>query len=92
MKNESMETNENFISRDINLISAILTTGQVTIINVATRTDGAVYFELSPRKIAEDLSNQFYNGKLTVAARDLFNRQREVKDMMFQNKDSGRGQ
>ena len=77
-----IETSETFVSKDISLISAILSTGKVSIAKIE-RHPQAVFFHLENKKLCEELSKEYYNDKLIVSARELNNRIREVKDLLF---------
>lgn len=71
---------------DIDVVASILASGKVKLVGIDGSNDKRLFFLLSPKSICLELTNSYYNNTLTVSAREMSNRVRELKDLLFNEK------
>lgn len=70
--------------KDIAVAAYLYSTNQVKLIGKRRLPNGEVLFQFSPKEVAEDLINQYWNAEAPpIQPKKLFSAQRDLKDMIF---------
>ncbi|TSC85808.1 MAG: hypothetical protein G01um10147_1084 [Microgenomates group bacterium Gr01-1014_7] len=77
---------------DVNLAAAILSTGKVKLLGIESDDPNRLFFLLSPKAICLELEQSYYNNTLITSAREMTNRIRELKDLLFGEKRKREGE
>jgi len=80
------ELNKNdFIEiKDISILSYLYATGEVNIVGKRKLQNGDVYFQIAPKKTADELILHYWNQTAKpIQPKRLFNALRDMKDLVF---------
>lgn len=70
--------------RDIAVAAYLYSTNQVKLVGKRRLANGEVLFQFSPKQIAENLINLYWNLEApSIQPKRLFSAQRDLKDMIF---------
>lgn len=70
--------------KDIAVAAYLYSTEKLKLVGKRRLPNGEVLFQFSPRKIAEELVNQYWNSEAPpIQPKQLFSAQRDLKDMIF---------
>ena len=88
METKNMEQQPKTYSiKDLSLASFLLASDGITFIRVERKSDHIVVFHFSPPDKAKELADAYWSDQTTIQPRKLFGAQRDLKDLIFANKD-----
>ncbi len=84
MDRNNISQNNLFELKDIAVAAYLYSTNQVKLIGKRRLPNGEVLFQFSPKEVAENLINQYWNSEAPpIQPKKLFSAQRDLKDMIF---------
>lgn len=69
--------------RDLNIASYLLASGEVVLSKSERKDNNLIFFHFAPKNKAELLVNRYYSDTNPLSARNIFNAQRSLKDLIF---------
>jgi len=69
--------------RDLNIASYLLASGEVTLVKTERKENKLVLFHFTPKNKVELLVDSYYSDTNPLSARNIFNAQRSLKDLIF---------
>lgn len=81
----------NYQTTDLNLGAALRAAG-ARFVKAERLSHRTVAFIFSPVETCEEMANKFWNGTLTVSAKDFADQQRNLKDILFAKLRDGNGE